>query len=470
MSIGTGGLATGLSNCENIYFASIFNQNDLSINNNQYLENKILPLYISKEEYDIYYNNFSNSILWPLFHSKEIDLCSNKNSNEFFKVYERVNQNLALQILEYISKLNINNYYKVTIWVHDYHLFLLPYFLKKNNFNGKVGFFLHIPFPPIEMIEKFTLMEEILSKLIYSDLISFHIPKYMNNFLDSLNYYTYNKSKIILQRINFDNFQKNENLNIYIKNTDLQSYFVKLNEFKFILSTLPIGIDSNKFIPKLTDENISHSIPLKENNELSIFLGVQREDIIKGIVQKLETIKYFLINFPEYSHKIQFIEVIVPSREKIKITKKLRKKILKKVSKINGKFGDEIWTPIKLIYRPIKFDRLKYLYKNSHFCIVNSLIDGMNLVAVEYLASQDRNNPGVLLLSKFAGYYEYLNKSSIGINPYDIKGNAENIKICLDIKLNERKELFHHCEYFINSNVSNDWADMFFWLIDKEFM
>ena len=94
----------------------------------------------------------------------------------------------------------------------------------------------------------------------------------------------------------------------------------------------------------------------------------------------------------------------------------------------------------------------------------------MNLVAVEYLASQDRNNPGVLLLSKFAGYYEYLNKSSIGINPYDIKGNAENIKICLDIKLNERKELFHHCEYFINSNVSNDWADMFFWLIDKEFM
>ena len=358
---------------------------------------KCYPVFFSEKDFENYYYGFCNKTIWPLFHYFPINTTFDKS---YFDSYKKINLLFRDQILKTVKQHD-------KVWIHDYHLMLLPQMLREEIPNLTIGFFLHIPFPSSEVFRLLPWRDEILWGLLGANLVGLHTWNYVKHFLNS--------SRFI--------FGVNENLG----QISFPDHVLKVDAF-------PMGIDYSKFA------NAASSVPVKEEQkkirnkigERKLILSVDRLDYTKGIEQRLEAFDMFLEKYPEYKGQVTLVVVAVPSRTGIDNYQNLKQQLDQLVGNINGKHGDLGWTPIWYLYRAIPFDKLVALYSTADVGLVTPLRDGMNLIAKEFIATK-LNGKGVLILSETAGAVKELGEALV-INPNNKDQIADAIKeaICMD--------------------------------------
>ncbi|MCS3796910.1 bifunctional alpha,alpha-trehalose-phosphate synthase (UDP-forming)/trehalose-phosphatase [Niastella sp. OAS944] len=383
-----------------------FPQNEWTIVNEK-LEGRdfqIIPLFLNKLVYKDYYNGFSNSVLWPLFHyfPNLVDYQAH-----YYDAYVRVNRSFADKLIPLLRPDD-------TIWIHDYQLMMLPEMLRTARPDITVGFFLHIPFPSYELFR--TLPAEwkssLLSGVLGSDLIGFHTHDYAQHFLQSV--------KMILGvDSNFHNIQYQDRL-------------IKADLF-------PISIDYKKFNKACDDpETKQYWTEIRKNFEgKKIIFSVDRLDYTKGLMDRLHAFEHFLDQFPEWREKVVFILNIVPSRDDIQAYTERKQQIEQKIGTINGKVSTITWQPIIYRYTHLPFNELAALYKAADVALITPLRDGMNLVAKEYVASCSARK-GVLILSELAGAANELNEALL-VNPTDTNEVSRAINRALTMPVEEQQ-------------------------------
>ena len=391
----------------------------------------VKPVMLNSYELKNYYEGFSNSILWPLFHNFT-DKCI--FLSEYWKSYKEVNEKFAVTVYQNADDLDF-------LWVHDYQLILVGSQLRKMHVENKIGFFLHIPFPPMDTFARCPWRCELLSAMLEYDLLGFQTIQDKRNFIGCL--------KKIIQHAGID--EKIE-------------YDQAVSEFQFgnrlvRIGVFPISIDYSEISFKAKDDKARKRVgeARRNNPDSKIILGVDRLDYTKGIPEKLKAFGRFLTLFPKFHKKVQCIQVVVPSRKEIKAYAELRLKIEQLVGEINGKFGTGDWLPVQYMFRTLDNGELISLYRKSEIAFIASLKDGMNLVAKEYCAC-NIDEKGVLILSEFAGAAQQFYKDAIVVNPYDVDGTAMAIYRAFTMPLEERKSSMRN----LRQNVKN--KDVFWWL------
>lgn len=393
-----------------------------------------IPVFLDDDLAELHYNGFSNSILWPLFHYHPGEM----NFDEVaWEAYTEANRLFAQCIAAEVEDGDL-------VWVHDYHLMLLPAMLKEElegtGKNIKLGFFLHTPFPSSEIYRILPVRREVLLGVLSCDLIGFHTYDYARHFLSSVSR--------ILGLSTFPNA-------------------VEFNGKTVSVSAFPIGIDTDKFLEGLKNEAVvKRMATLKEKFEgIRIIVGVDRLDYIKGVPQKLHAFEVFLNEHPEWIGKVVLVQVAVPSREDVEEYQNLRAVVNELVGRINGRFGTIEFTPIHFLHKSVDFNELIALYASSDVCLVSSTRDGMNLVSYEYIACQQANH-GPLILSEFTGAAQSLNGSII-VNPWNIEDLTSAIYESLT--MSDEKRTANHQKLFkyISKYTSSFWGESFVKELDK---
>jgi trehalose 6-phosphate synthase/phosphatase len=354
------------------------------------------PVLLTAEEYNKYYLGCSNEILWPLFH----DLQSRCNFEPgYWSAYETVNRKFAQVIAD-------NTTASDYIWIQDYHLMLAARELRLLTPDRKIGFFLHTPFPPLDIYTKLPWRQQILKGLLEFDLLGFQTVRDRNNFLHCVS--------TLHRGLRFD--------------ARRQITRIKMQDRAVHVGVFPISIDFNEFAHEAATEpvregaaNLRQTMP-----DCHLMLGVDRLDYSKGIPQKLKAFKNALELFPDMHGKIALVQIIVPSRENIPEYQLLRTEIEQLISEINGHFSQPGWTPIHYMFRSLDRDELISYYCAADIALVTPLKDGMNLVAKEYCAA-NFSEDAVLILSEFAGAAYQLGRYTLVVNPYDVVGTASAI-------------------------------------------
>jgi trehalose 6-phosphate synthase/phosphatase len=407
-----GGLATGLGS-----FYKSFNSmwvgwcgipsEKIDSNEKEIIETKLkqefssYPVFLSKRNIESYYSEFCNKTLWPLLHGFTQYATYDKNS---WKVYEKVNEIFANCIIEIAKPEDM-------VWIHDYHLMLLPSLLREEHSDMAIGFFLHTPFPSSDVFRLLPWREEILHGLLEADLVGFHTYSYVQNFL------------MTVRRL----LPLNHTLGKII----VGDHLAKVDSF-------PIGIDYPRFADAEDRPKVQASIKKlsRKLGKTRNILSIDRLDYTKGVLQRLKGFDLFLNNYPEYKGKITLVLVAVPSRTKVKRYQSLKRNVDELIGKINGDHGTLGWTPIQYIYRSLPFHSLLALYRISDVAMITPLRDGMNLIAKEYVATKT-DGRGVLILSEMAGAVEELREAII-VNPNSIEEIAEALKKALSMSEHEQ--------------------------------
>jgi len=386
---------------------------------------RFCPVFIDKETYDQYYNGLCNELLWPLFHYKSdfIDHETSKWDN-----YRKVNQKFAEVLLPQLKDSDL-------VWIHDYHLFLLPALLRKQRPGLKIGFFLHIPFPSSEVFRQLPMREEILHSLIQSNLIGFHDYEYLRHFGSSL--YSVLGINSSLLAVNHDGHTAQ-------------------------LGVFPVSIDVKRFEKEARSVEVSRLIKnyKKKRTYKYLILGVDRLDYTKGVDLKLHAFQDLLRRHPDLREKVRLLQIAIPTRTKSPEYIKLKSHIEELVGKINGECGTIDHAPIQYLFSSVSFAELLALYRMADALMVSSKRDGLNLVALEYLAAQNSLNPGVCLLSEFTGSSSLLHHA-IRINPWNTEDTSRKLHRALTMSLEERKANHEPMMKFLRSYTATDWASGF---------
>jgi trehalose 6-phosphate synthase/phosphatase len=413
MEKSAGGLVSGLSD----YLASLKDSPDgpreylwvgwpgisVSQKNRQYIRQKIQndfnasPVFLSERLMDKVYLGFCNKTIWPIFHYFPNYAVFER---EFWEEYKKVNEIFRDELLDIIEPDDI-------IWIHDYHLMLLPHLLREKVPNP-IGFFLHIPFPAYEVFRM--LRDEsrkgLLQGLLGADLIGFHTHDYSQYFL-----------RCVLRILGIEN---------HMGRIDMPERAVKVGTF-------PMGVDYNKF-NKLVIDTPQPSLP--DKNDLKIILSVDRQDYSKGILHRLKGYEMFLHKYPQWHGKVFMSMIVVPSRIGVDSYQEIKSSLDERVGYINGEFGTFRWTPVIYQYTSLSHETLISLFRMSDVALLTPLRDGMNLVAKEYIASRN-DKKGVLILSEFTGASKELSECVL-INPNNIEEIADAIHTALNIPEKEQ--------------------------------
>jgi trehalose 6-phosphate synthase/phosphatase len=394
-----GGLATGLSSFYNDYKALWIGypgaKIDSGVEKRLIDEFRCYPVNIPKPTFDLYYNGFSNKTMWPLLHSFPM---YTTYSQDYWNAYKRVNR-LFMGALSKIAKNGD------TIWVHDYHLGLLPDMIRKRYNDAKVGFFLHVPFPSYDVFRLLPWHKDIIHGMLGSDLVGFHTYDYVNAFLESA-------------RV----------LNGYENRFGL----IKLHGHTCTVRAFPIGIDFDRF-SSYKSENVAHYRRkiAKIVGRKKLIFSISRLDYTKGIIEQLDAFRYFLGKNQEQVGNVLYVLVVVPSREHVEKYGHVKREIEMLVSEINSRYAKEGNTPVLYIYDTLSFSELIAFYKSADVMLNLPLRDGMNLVAKEYIASKD-NLKGVLILSGNAGASKDM-KEALIVNPYDLENISNAMEKALGL-------------------------------------
>ncbi|CDO92442.1 unnamed protein product [Kluyveromyces dobzhanskii CBS 2104] len=388
-----------------------------------------IPIFLSDEIADLHYNGFSNSILWPLFHYHPGEINFDETA---WLAYNEANQAFADAI-----EANIND--NDVVWVHDYHLMLLPEMVRQRVAtrklkNVKIGWFLHTPFPSSEIYRILPVRQEILKGVLSCDLIGFHTYDYARHFLSAV------------QRI--------LNVNTLPNGVEFDGRFVNVGAF-------PIGIDVETFTEGLKQDSVIKRVQqLKESFKgCKIIVGIDRLDYIKGVPQKLHAMEVFLSEHPEWIGKVVLVQVAVPSRGDVEEYQYLRSVVNELVGRINGQFGTAEFVPIHFMHKSIPFQELISLYSIGDVCLVSSTRDGMNLVSYEYISCQEEKK-GTLILSEFTGAAQSLNGALI-VNPWNTDELAEAINEALTVPEEKRAANWEKLYKYISKYTSAFWGENF---------
>jgi alpha,alpha-trehalose-phosphate synthase [UDP-forming]/trehalose-phosphatase len=388
------------------------------------VEPPLVGIDLTETDFQQYYNGFCNGSLWPLFHCFPGRV---RFAREEWNAYVRVHEAFADAALQMVDASG-------TVWVHDYHLFLLARSLRRKGHKGPLGHFLHVPFPPQEIFAMLPHAEEILDALLEFDLLGFHTPQHAANFLESVGAHH-------SARVSDDS--------------------VMHRGHKTSVGAFPIGIIAEDY-QGAQDPEFAEELEglMRSLGNSQLILGVDRLDYTKGIPERLLAFGHLLETMPEWRGKVSLVQVSVPSRADVPYYAEQRARVEEIVGRINGQFGEANWVPVRYLYRSYAASQLGLLYRIAQVGYVTPLRDGMNLVAKEYVAAQDSSNPGVLVLSKFAGAAVEL-KDALLTNPFDTEGMAECIDRALRMPLEER--IARHAKLLatVEQRTAQVWASEF---------
>ena len=383
------------------------------------------PVFLTEEQMERFYLGFCNATIWPLFH---YFTSYTVYQAPLWDQYKQINQ-LFADALESILRPDD------VVWIHDYHLMLLPRLLKARQSQLSVGFFLHIPFPSFEVFRLLPVewRRDILEGLLGADLIGFHTYEYTHHFL-----------QCVLRILGYEH----------------QMAQVLAPDHVARVDTFPMGIDVEKFSGAPRSDETERDIRELETTlaGVRLILSVDRLDYSKGIANRLEGYELFLENSPEYHGKVALLMVVVPSRIGVVQYDLMKRQIEELVGKINGRFGRVGWTPVVYQYRHVAFSSLAALYAVSDVCLVTPLRDGMNLVAKEYIAT--RSDGGVLILSEMAGAAKELPEAII-INPNDRAEIAGALKEALRMALPDQQKRHRLMQRRLKRYDVTRWANDF---------
>ncbi|RMG59224.1 MAG: trehalose-6-phosphate synthase [Deltaproteobacteria bacterium] len=387
---------------------------------------KINFLKIDRKLLDGFYLGFSNSTLWPLFHCF---LGRTTFEKKHWENYLKVNIEVAKEIGKRVKAGDL-------VWVHDYHFLILPKLLKRIKKDISIAFFLHIPFPPPDILQAMPWAEEILEGILGADLVGFHTEGYMRNFLDSVEgllEYRVDRSRRVIFR----------------------------GERKIRCGKFPISIDYEKFQKTALSEAVQRKVKGIRDafGVKNLGIGVDRLDYTKGVLERLMAIERLLERYRELRRNFVFIQLTVPSREKVAEYEEMKRVIDETVGRLNGKFAEGGWMPIHYYYRSFQFETLVSYYRAADVGVVTPLRDGMNLVSKEYVVSKV-GLPGALVLSELTGAADEL-KEAFLVNPYDIDAVADAIYVALTVPDHVKRERIEKLNRRIMKNNIYRWVSEF---------
>ncbi len=368
-----------------------------------------------------YYAGFANRTLWPLLHyfvgRTKMDAAS-------WRAYERVNERFARAVADDARR-------RALVWVHDYHLMLVPLFLRRWIPEARLAFFLHVPFPATDVFRVLPWSRALLRGLLAADLVAFQTPAYAEHFL------------ACAERL----------LGCEV---DRGAGLVRFEGRNVSVQAHPISVDV-RAIEELARRGPAP--PPRGADRVIEVLGVDRLDYTKGLHERLLAIERFLERYPAYHHRVRFTQLLVPSRERVAEYSQLKREIDETVGRVNGRFSDGGWTPIRYFVRSLPHEELVPMYRQADVALVTPLRDGMNLVAKEYVVAQLEND-GVLILSEMAGAADELPEALI-VNPFDPEAVAEALHRALSMPADERRARMSALRDRVRSHDVHAWVDRF---------
>ncbi len=389
-------------------------------------EYNIIPLFLDKKTERLYYNGFSNTMIWPLFHYfpsfAEYDL-------EFYNAYKQINKQFAEKIS---SVANEND----RIWVHDYHLMLVPGFLKQAAKSLSSSFFLHIPFPSYEIMKLIPedWRNDILNSLLCSDVVGFHTKEYVTHFKKSISFFL---------------------------GSECANGIVNVNGHTTLIKEYPISIDFNQFNSAYDEASVvkGRNLIRQKYNNIKIIFSLDRLDYSKGVINRLQGYEKLIQSTMSLRGHVVFVINVVPSREEISKYAERKKMIEENISRINGLYGSIHWQPIIYQYQHLNFTDLLACYTACDVALVTPLRDGMNLVAKEFVASR-KDKRGALILSEFAGASTELS-GAILVNPNDLDAMQAAILKALKLRPIEQEVRMSDMQKHLSVHNINVWLSSF---------
>ena len=381
---------------------------------------------LTEEDQNEYYNGFANRVLWPILHYR-LDLAEYKLRD--LTGYLRVNEHFAAELHKVIAPDD-------TIWVHDYHLIPLAQALRDRGHKNRIGFFLHTPLPPTEILAALPNHEKLFSTLCHYDLVGFQTET------DSANFARYLTSEC------------------KFPSRDLRTFLANGRSVR--IGVFPVGVDVAEiqgWAARGMDSNLVRRV-VNSLNGRAMLIGVDRLDYSKGIVPRMDAFERFLFENPQWRGRVTFLQIAPRTRVKIREYIEVEGLVSATAGRVNGGFGQADWTPIRYINQSYSRSTLAALYRCARAGLVTPLRDGMNLVAKEYVAAQNRDDPGVLILSRFAGAAKECTGALL-VNPYDTDSTAHAISHALSMSWEERCERHQETMAKLKENDIADWGKKF---------
>ncbi|GAA4003500.1 alpha,alpha-trehalose-phosphate synthase (UDP-forming) [Sphingomonas humi] len=367
-------------------------------------EDGVTTATVDLEEQDVeeYYNGYANRTLWPLFHYR-IDLAEYERG--FAGGYQRANERFAETVLPLIEPDD-------TVWVQDYHMIPLGQELRKRGCKNRIGFFLHTPWPPRRLLLTLPEASDLVATLFAYDVIGFHTDEWLQSFVD---------------------FVVLESGGVF------EDSILRLEGRQIRLITCPIGIDSDEFATLAKGEEARKTFhQMRESaGGRAMMVGVDRLDYSKGLEERFLGYERFLIENPEERKEVFLLQIAPPSRVTVESYQRIRSSLEGLSGRINGAHADFDWVPIRYVNQGYPRAVLAGIYRAARIALVTPIRDGMNLVAKEFVAAQDPDDPGVLILSRFAGAAAQLTEALL-VNPYSAEEMSDAIRSALAMPQAER--------------------------------
>jgi trehalose 6-phosphate synthase len=429
----TGGLAVAvgalLKRNPGIWFGwsgKVADADNIAINTIEHGDISYVVTDLAESDYQEYYNGFANRVLWPILHYR-LDLA--EFSRRDLSGYRRVNAQFASQLHELLREDDV-------IWVHDYHLIPLAKMLRDRGHGNRIGFFLHIPFPPPEILTALPQHDWLIPQMTAYDLVGFQTTN------DATNFARYLESDCRLHKRG--------------------DYAFQTPDRTVRIAVFPIGIETaefNRLAQRSTRSPLVRGV-VESLSGRAMMIGVDRLDYSKGLAQRMDAFERFLAVYPDWRGKVTYLQITPKSRSDIPEYAEMERAIGAAAGRINGTYGEAAWTPIRYVNRAYSRTALAGLYRSARAGLVTPLRDGMNLVAKEFIAAQDRENPGVLVLSRFAGAAAECSAALL-VNPYDPEAVATTIAQALAMPLEERRERHEALFRVISANDVHSWGERF---------
>lgn len=366
---------------------------------------------LKPDEFDGYYNGYCNGTLWPLFHYFPDRFTHEQHQ---YEAYQTVNEQFARQLLKILEPGD-------AVWIHDYQLISLGRYLRRAGFTGPLGFFLHIPFPHLQILRLLPHYAGLVSDMGEYDLVGFQTESDASCYLSC-----------------FDSSPSQR------------------------VGAYPIGIDVDSVVSEAT---MTHDQDAVQRMAVSLMgrkliIGVDRLDYTKGLTERFTSYEQFLETFPDNQGQVTFLQIAPTSRSDVEAYGELRRGLEQCAGRINGRFAEADWTPIRYLNRGYTHATTMGFLRAAKVGLVTPVRDGMNLVAKEFVAAQDPEDPGVLILSPMAGAAEEL-PSALQVNPYDKCGMAEALQTALNMPLQERKQRHEQMMTAVRKHDIHNWYGSF---------
>jgi trehalose 6-phosphate synthase len=381
---------------------------------------------LEPQDIEEYYNGYANRTLWPLFHYR-VDLA--EFERQFGSGYERVNHRMADSVMPLIEPDDL-------VWVHDYHLLPLGQFLRDRGVSNRIGLFLHIPWPPGRLLTSLPFHQRLVRTLLAYDVVGFQTAEWLDSFI------TYAERELGA--------------------TVVEGGVIECEGRRVRAAAFPIGIDYDEFAAAASGPKAEAGYRrLKDSaGAKKIMIGVDRLDYSKGLVERFEAYDRFLTQHPESAKDVTLLQIAPPSREDVQTYQTIREALEGAAGRINGAHADVDWVPIRYVNQGYARAELAGFYRAADMCLVTPLRDGMNLVAKEFVAAQDPEDPGVLILSRFAGAALQLQEALL-VNPYSSEEVAEAIATALRMPREERIRRWQSMIASVKDEDVLHWRDSF---------